>query len=252
MKKIAFITGATSGIGAGCARAFAVAGYNLILSGRNADRLDTIRCEAEEKGAEVITLAFDVRDRAAGHTAISTLPEEWKSIDVLINSAGGALGLEKVTEGSLDDWDEMIDTNVKALLFVTREIAPLMLKRDKGHIVNIGSTAGDGAYAGGAVYCAAKAAVKTISDGLRIDLVDTNIRITNIKPGLVETAFSVTRFHGDEEKAANVYKGIKALTGDDVAGVVLYTVSVPENIQIAEVTLMPTHQASGTVIDRKN
>lgn len=250
-KKIVFITGASSGIGAGCARKFAQAGCKLILNGRNEERLLAVKKEAEEFGAEVFPLLFDVRDREATRSALEYLPEAWKQIDVLINNAGLALGLERMYEGDLEDWDTMIDTNVKSLLFISRLIVPEMVSRGRGHVINIGSTAGEAAYAGGAVYCASKAAVKILSDGLRIDLVDTPVRVTTIKPGLVETGFSVARFHGDKEKAAKVYEGIQPLSGDDVADVVFYAASAPQHVQIAEVMLMPVHQASGSVVYKK-
>lgn len=250
-RKIVFITGASSGIGAGCARKFAQAGCKLILNGRNEERLLAVKKEAEELGAEVFPLLFDVRDREATRSALEYLPEAWKQIDVLINNAGLALGLERMYEGDLEDWDTMIDTNVKSLLFISRLIVPEMVSKGRGHVINIGSTAGEAAYAGGAVYCASKAAVKILSDGLRIDLVDTPVRVTTIKPGLVETGFSVARFHGDKEKAAKVYEGIQPLSGDDVADVVFYAASAPQHVQIAEVMLMPVHQASGSVVYKK-
>ena len=182
---------------------------------------------------------------------INSLPAEWKDIDVLVNNAGLALGLEPEYEGSYDDWDTMVDTNIKGLLTMTRLVVPGMVKRDRGHIINIGSVAGDAAYANGNVYCATKAAVKTITDGLRLDVANTAIRVTNLKPGLVETNFSNTRFHGDTERAANVYKGIKPLTGDDIADVAVYAANAPEHVQVAEVLILATHQGSGSVIVRK-
>lgn len=248
MKKTALITGATSGIGEACARKFAEGGYRLIITGRNAEKLAQLKAELP---TEVLTLCFDVRDRKAATEAINSLPEEWSTIDVLINNAGLALGLEAEYEGDFADWDGMIDTNVKGLLNITRMIVPGMVERDRGHVINIGSVAGDAAYAGGAVYCATKAAVKTISDGLRIDVAGTRVRVTNLKPGLVETNFSNVRFHGDGERAARVYEGIKPLTGDDIADVALYAASAPEHVQIAEVLILATHQASGSVVVRK-
>ena len=250
MNKTVLITGATSGIGLGCAYKFAANGDRLILNGRNVKKLETIRQELEAKGTKVLILAFDVRDREAARKAIERLPEEWQQIDVLVNNAGLALGLEPEYEGDLDDWETMIDTNIKGLLWMTRLLVPEMVARNHGHVINIGSVAGDAAYAGGNVYCATKAAVKAITDGLRIDVADTAVRVTNIKPGLVETNFSVTRFHGDKSKAAPVYQGIKPLTGDDIADVVFYAASAPEHVQIAEVLVLATHQASGSVIHR--
>ena len=251
MKKIVLITGATSGIGEACARKFAQNGDKVILTGRNQARMTAIADELKAQGAEVLTLMFDVRDREAARQAIESLPAEWQEIDVLVNNAGLALGLEPEFEGNSDDWDGMIDTNIKGLLTMTRLIVPGMVARDRGHVINMGSVAGDAAYAGGNVYCATKAAVKALSDGLRIDVANTAVRVTNLKPGLVETNFSNIRFHGDEERAANVYKGIKPLTGDDIADVAVYAANAPAHVQIAEVLILATHQASGSVIVRK-
>ena len=251
MKKIVLITGATSGIGEACARKFAQNGDKVILTGRNQVRMTAIADELKAQGAEVLTLMFDVRDREAARQAIESLPAEWQEIDVMVNNAGLALGLEPEFEGNSDDWDGMIDTNVKGLLTMTRLIVPGMVARDRGHVINMGSVAGDAAYAGGNVYCATKAAVKALSDGLRIDVANTAVRVTNLKPGLVETSFSNIRFHGDEERAANVYKGIKPLTGDDIADVAVYAANAPAHVQIAEVLILATHQASGSVIVRK-
>ena len=250
-RKIALITGATSGIGEGCARRFAMGGYNLILTGRNSDKLTSLKKELEEEGVHVLTLAFDVRDREAAKHAIDSLEDNWKEIDVLINNAGLARGLDPEYEGDFDDWDQMIDTNIKGLLTMTRLIVPDMVKRDHGHVINIGSVAGDAAYAGGNVYCATKSAVKAITDGLRIDVAHTKVRVTNIKPGLVETHFSNVRFHGDDARADKVYEGIEPLNGDDIADVVYYAASAPEHVQIAEVLVLATHQANGTVIHRE-
>lgn len=251
-KKIVLITGASSGIGEGCARKFAMNGYRLILNGRNVEKLNAVKKELLEKyGADVYLLPFDVRDRQAVRAALESLPEEWKAIDILVNNAGLVIGVDKEHEGNLDEWDIVIDTNVKALLAMTRLVVPGMVERGRGHVINMGSIAGDYAYPGGSVYCACKAAVKALSDGLRIDLVDTPVRVTNIKPGLVETNFSVVRFRGNREAADNVYKGIRPLTGDDIAEVVYFTAAVPEHIQIAEVLVMPANQATGTIVSRK-
>jgi NADP-dependent 3-hydroxy acid dehydrogenase YdfG len=250
MKKIVLITGATSGIGLACARKFAANGDKLILTGRNESRLAEIKKELTEKGSDILTLSFDVRDREKAEKYIETLPAEWKEIDVLVNNAGLALGLEPEYEGNLDDWATMIDTNIKGLLMMTRLVVPGMVERNRGHIINVGSVAGDAAYAGGNVYCATKAAVKALSDGLRIDVANTAIRVTNLKPGLVETNFSNIRFRGDKDRAANVYKGIKPLTGDDIADVAVYAANAPEHVQIAEVLILATHQASGSMIYR--
>lgn len=249
--KTALITGATSGIGRACALRLARAGYRIITTGRNSEKLDNVMQQLADSGAEARALVFDVRDREAARLALESLPEEWREIDVLVNNAGLALGLEPEYEGLWEDWETMIDTNIKGLLVMTRLVVPEMVKRGRGHVVNIGSVAGDAAYAGGNVYCATKAAVKTLSDGLRIDVAGTSVRVTNVKPGLVETNFSNVRFHGDDARADNVYKGIKPLTGDDIADVVAYAVEAPEHVQIAEVLVLATHQASGSVIVRK-
>ncbi len=251
MKKIALVTGATSGIGEACARKLAENNYNVIITGRRTDRLEAIAAELRAIGAEVLTLAFDVRDREAATAAIQGLPAGWQEIDVLINNAGGALGLEPEYEGNYEDWDTMIDTNIKGLLTMTRLVVPGMVERDRGHVVNIGSVAGDATYANGNVYCATKSAVKALSDGLRIDVAHTSVRVTNIKPGLVETNFSVIRFHGDKQKADNVYKGINPLTGKDIAESMYYAVSAPAHVQVAEVLILATHQANGSTIVRK-
>lgn len=251
MKKTALITGATSGIGEACARKFAEGGYNLILTARRAEKLAEIKAQLEAEGTKVRTLAFDVRDAEAAKQAIASLEAEWQTIDVLINNAGLALGLEKEYEGDPEDWNTMIDTNIKGLLTMTRLIVPAMVERNEGHVINIGSVAGDAAYAGGNVYCATKAAVKTITDGLRIDVAESAVRVTNVKPGLVETNFSNVRFHGDNARAENVYKGIVPLTGADIADVAFYAASAPKHVQIAEVLVLATHQGSGSVIHRE-
>lgn len=249
-KKIALITGATSGIGEACARKFAAGGYDLIITGRNAEKLNQLHDQFVQMGTDVLVLNFDVRDREAAKKAVDSLSEKWQKIDVLINNAGLARGLEPEYEGSFQDWDEMIDTNIKGLLTMTRYIVPRMVQRNHGHIINVGSVAGDAAYAGGNVYCATKSAVKLISDGLRIDLVNTAVRVTNLKPGLVQTNFSNIRFHGDDARADSVYKGIQPLTGDDIADVAFYAASAPEHVQIAEVLVLATHQGSGSVISK--
>lgn len=250
MRKIVLITGATSGIGEACARKFAQGGYDVIITGRRAQLLANLKKELEAEGVRVLALAFDVRNRNAATAAINSLPLEWQQIDVLINNAGLALGLEPEYEGSFEDWETMIDTNIKGLLTMTRLVVPRMVKRDSGHVINIGSVAGDAAYAGGNVYCGTKAAVKTITDGLRIDLAHTSVRVTNVKPGLVETHFSNVRFHGDDARADKVYEGVKPLTGTDIAEVVFYAASAPAHVQIAEVLVLATHQANGSVLHR--
>lgn len=250
--KIVLITGATSGIGEGCARKFASEGANLILNGRNTQKLDSLKAELESKyNVEVLALPFDVRDRKAASSALASLDEKWEAIDILINNAGLVIGVDKEFEGNLDEWDIVIDTNIKALLAMTRLVVPGMVKRGRGHIINIGSIAGDAAYPGGSVYCATKAAVKALSDGLRIDLVDTPLRVTNIKPGMVETNFTVVRYRGDKQRADEFYKGIRPLNGDDIAETVYFAASVPEHIQIAEILVMPTNQATGTISYKK-
>ena len=250
MNKTVLITGATSGIGLACARKFAQNGDRLILTGRNEQRLNEIRKELTEKGSEVLTLAFDVRNREVAEKLMTELPEEWKKIDVLVNNAGLALGLDPEYEGNLDEWETMIDTNIKGLLTMTRLVVPGMVERNSGHIINIGSVAGDAAYAGGNVYCATKAAVKALTDGLRIDVINTAIRVTNLKPGLVETNFSNVRFRGDNERADSLYRGIKPLVGDDIADVAVYAANAPEHVQIAEVLILATHQASASMVVR--
>ena len=250
-KKIVMITGATSGIGEACAKKFAQGGYNVIITGRRKEKLDALKKELEGMGAEVLAMQFDVREREAARKAVEFLKDKWAKIDVLINNAGLALGLDKEYEGDFNDWDTMIDTNIKGLLNMTRFVVPAMVERNEGHIINIGSVAGDAAYANGNVYCATKAAVKTITDGLRIDVAESNVRVTNLKPGLVQTNFSNVRFHGDDARADNVYKGVKPLTGDDIADVAFYAASAPAHVQIAEVLVLATHQANGSVIVRK-
>ena len=251
MNKTILITGASSGIGEGCARKFASQGDRLILNARSTDKLTALAEELKEKyNTDCYVMPFDVRNRESAATALNALPEEWKSIDVLINNAGLAIGVDKEHEGNPDEWDMMIDTNIKALLSITRLVVPGMVERGRGHIINIGSIAGDAAYPGGSVYCATKAAVKALSDGLRIDLVDTPLRVTNIKPGMVETNFSVIRFRGDKEKADNVYRGIRPLNGDDIAEVVYFAASAPEHMQLAEILVMPTYQATGTIVSK--
>ena len=252
MSKIVFITGASSGIGAACAQKFAEAGYTLLLNARSVDKLEALKTELETTyGTDVLLLPFDVRDRKAAAEALESLSEKYRAIDVLVNNAGLALCVDKEYEGVEENYDTMIDTNITALLMITRLIVPGMVARGKGHIINIGSVAGDAAYPGGSVYCATKAAVKVLSDGLRMDLIDTPLRVTNVKPGLVETNFSVTRFAGDKERADKVYQGIKPLTGEDIAEVVYFAASAPAHVQIAEVLVLATHQASGTLVWRE-
>lgn len=250
--KIVFITGASSGIGEACARKFASQGADLILNARNMSKLVELKNELTEMyNVRIHLLPFDVRDRNLVTNAIQSLPDEWKDIDILINNAGLVIGVDKEFEGNLDEWDIVIDTNVKGLLAMTRLVVPGMLKRDSGHVINIGSIAGEAAYPGGSVYCATKAAVRILTDGLRIDLVDTPLRVTNIKPGMVETNFSVVRYRGDQQTADDFYKGIHPLTGEDVAESVYFAAAAPPHVQIAEILVMPTYQATGTISYRK-
>ena len=252
MNKSVLITGATSGIGEACSKAFAASGYSLILTGRSQEKLNALQEQLAKNGAKVKTLTFDVRNREETAQALASLTGEWADIDSLVNNAGLDLGLDKLHEGDFEDWDIMIDTNIKGLLNVTRMVVPMMVKRNKGHIINIGSVAGDVAYSMGNVYCATKAAVKALTDGLRIDLVNTPIKVTNVKPGLVETNFSITRFHGNEAQAKNVYQGIKPLSGEDIADTILYIANAPAHVQIAEILVLPTHQANGYTVWRNN
>lgn len=248
MKKTAIVTGATSGIGKAIAKKLVAIGHRVIITGRSYEKLVNLKNELGEKA---FMLCFDVRDKEASHEALKSLPKEWQEITILVNNAGLALGLEPEFEGNFSDWDIMIDTNIKGLLTMTRYIVPGMIERGEGHIVNIGSVAGDAAYANGSVYCATKAAVKTITDGLRIDVADTPIRVTLLKPGLVETNFSNIRFHGDTQRAANVYKGITPLTAEDIADAAIYALQAPKHVQIAEMLILATHQANGSTIVRK-
>ena len=252
MNKSVLITGATSGIGEACSKAFTASGYSLILTGRSQEKLNALQEQLAKNGAKVKTLTFDVRNREETAQALASLTGEWADIDILVNNAGLALGLDKLHEGDFEDWDTMIDTNIKGLLNVTRMVVPMMVERNKGHIINIGSVAGDVAYSMGNVYCATKAAVKALTDGLRIDLVNTPIKVTNVKPGLVETNFSITRFHGNEAQARSVYQGIKPLSGEDIADTILYIANAPAHVQIAEILVLPTHQANGYTVWRNN
>jgi len=246
--KIVCITGASSGIGRACAEAFAAQGCRLILSARRYERLEELK---EELDTESIIIELDVRDQKKVENTIRSLDDSWSDIDILINNAGLARGLSKMHEGLLSDWEEMIDTNVKGLLYVSREIIPGMVKRNRGHIVNIGSIAGHEAYPNGIVYCASKHAVDALTRGIRMDLVDTEIRVSTVDPGLVETEFSIVRFHGDGDRADQVYKGFDPLTGTDIADAVLYCTSRPEHVQIAEMIIFPTAQKSSSVVSRK-
>ncbi len=244
------ITGAGKGIGRACAEIFARAGARLVLFSRSGTDLIQVSDTLKSQGADVYHEIVDVRERDRVEGVLSSMPLRWQSIDILVNNAGLALGLEPLQEGGIEDWDTMIDTNIKGLLYITRAIIPGMIERGRGHIINIGSTAAIHAYPGGNVYCATKAAVHTLSDGLRQDLVSTPLRVTNIQPGMVDTNFSPTRFHGDQARAAAVYQGIQPLSAEDVADAVLYAASTPDHVQICEITLTPTHQATGGVVYR--
>lgn len=253
MEKTVFITGASSGIGKATAEKFAEEGCRLVLCARNEQKIRDFSKSLQEKfHIPVHAFSLDVRDKKAVDVAIKNLPAEFSEIAILINNAGLALGLEKIQDNLVDDWEEMIATNVRGLLYVTHAVLPIMLRRGQGHIINIGSIAGIHAYPNGAVYCATKAAVKTLSDGLRQDLVETPIRVTNIQPGMVETNFSVVRFHGDTERANKVYQGIEPLTGSDIADMIFYAASVPSHVQICEITATATNQATGNVVFRRS
>ena len=249
--KTILVTGASSGIGEAIAKKFAAEGNKLILNGRNQEKIYALKKELEKSyNTSIHTIIFDVRDFDAAEKAIKELPDNFKDISVLVNNAGLALGVDKEFEGNMSDCETMIDTNIKALLKMTLLVVPGMIQRQEGHVINIGSIAGEKAYPGGSVYCATKAAVKALSDGLRMDLYDTPIRVTNLKPGLVETNFSVIRYHGNKQKADNVYRDIKPLTGKDIAEVAYFVASAPAHVQISEVEILATHQASAQMVWR--
>jgi 3-hydroxy acid dehydrogenase / malonic semialdehyde reductase len=250
--KVAFITGASSGIGAACAEGFARAGARLLLAARRNDRLQEMVSDLRSAGAEdVHTVALDVRDKSQVQTVVDGLPSSWQAIDILINNAGLSRGLEKVYEGKIDDWEEMIDTNVKGLLYVTRAVVPGMVQRGAGHVVNLGSTAGHMTYPNGAVYCATKAAENRVSEGLREDLLGTPVRVTTVDPGMVETEFSKVRFHGDEGRAAKVYQGLTPLQPEDIADAILWAVTRPAHVNIAQVLLTSVDQANSLLFNRR-
>ena len=242
-----FVTGASSGIGRACAEQFAAAGARLLLCARRRDRLDEL---ASSLDAEAHTFELDVRDRKAVDAAIAGLPEEWRVVDVLVNNAGLAAGFAPLQDGDPDDWDRMLDTNVRGLLAVTRAVVPGMISRGRGQVINIGSIAGHETYPNGAVYCATKAAVDRITTGLRMDLLGSGVRVCTVDPGLVETEFSVVRFAGDTDRAAGVYRGMRPLTADDVAEVVVWVADRPRHVQVADVVLLPADQASATLVAR--
>ncbi len=244
MAGIVLVTGATSGIGEATARLFAKNGYDLIITGRRHMRLERLQEELEELGIKVWTLCFDIKHRDATEEAIDTLPEEWKEIDILVNNAGLASGLDPIQNGDVEDWEKMIDTNIKGLLYISRKVAKLMEARKSGHIINVGSVAGKLAYPNGNVYSATKYAVNSLTQGMRIDLVKHGIRVSQVSPGLVETEFSEVRFHGDKERAKNVYNWLDPLKGEDIADAIYWMATRPAHVNINDIWIMPTAQAS--------
>jgi serine 3-dehydrogenase len=250
--QVVLITGASSGIGAACARAFAEARTKLVLAARRRDRLEQLADELnQEFASEIHLLQMDVRDRSQVEAALQSLPEPWGNIDILVNNAGLSRGLDKLYEGDVQDWEEMIDTNIKGLLYVTRSVVPGMVARGRGHVINIGSIAGHQTYPSGNVYCGTKAAVRAISEGLKQDLLGTPVRVSSVDPGLVETEFSQVRFHGDTERAGKVYQGLMPLTPEDVADVVLFCATRPAHVNLSEVLLLPTDQSGPTLVHRR-
>ncbi len=249
--RVVLVTGASSGIGAACARAFAGAGALVAVVARRAERLAALERELRALGAAAVrTIVLDVRDREAVAATIDSLEAPWREIEVLVNNAGLSRGLAGLPTGEIDDWEEMIDTNVKGLLYVDRAVVPGMVERGHGTVVHIGSIAGRQLYPGGNVYCATKHAVRALTDGLRLDVLGSGVRVTSIDPGLVETEFSEVRFHGDRERARAVYRGLTPLTADDVAEVVVFAATRPPHVDLAEVLLLPTDQASTTHVHR--
>lgn len=252
MNKIAFITGATAGIGKASAELFAKNGYNIIITGRRKERLDEFSQYLKSTyKVDVLGLNFDVRNLNEVETVVSSIPDNWKNINVLLNNAGLAAGLSTIQDGNINDWERMIDTNIKGLIYMTRNIAPIMVKNGYGHIINIGSIAGKEVYANGNVYCATKHAVDALSKGMRIDLLPHNIKVTAINPGMVETEFSIVRFNGDEERAKNVYKGLQPLLPEDIAETVYWVATRPAHVNINDIIIMPTVQANSTTTLRK-
>ena len=246
MKRIVFITGATSGIGEACAEKFAANGYNLIINGRRKERLEELKNKLEEKyKVDILCVPFDVQQKDAVFSAINELANQWKSIDILINNAGLALGRDLFDDAEITDWETMIDTNIKGLIYVSKAVLPFMIEKKRGHIINLGSIAGDDVYQYGNVYCASKSAVDAISRAMRIDLLRHHIKVTNIKPGAVESEFSLVRFKGDEEQAAKTYHGLIPLTPADIADSIFYCASLPPNVCINQLTITCTAQADG-------
>lgn len=248
-KRTALITGATSGIGEATARLLAVNNFNLILCGRRKERLLNLQRELAGQ-TEVEILSFDVRDRRAAEMSLSSLAAKWKAIDVLINNAGNAHGMDPIQSGNVDDWDAMMDINVKGLLYVSRAVLPGMEARKRGHVINIGSIAGKEVYPRGAVYCASKSAVDVITQGMRMDLNDAGIKVTVISPGMVDTEFSLVRFKGDTAKASTVYQGMQPLKGEDIAELIRYILLLPDHVVLTDVTVLPRAQASATIVKR--
>lgn len=252
MRKIALITGATSGLGKAIALRLAKEGYDVIIAGRRKDRLEELEREIEIKyESKVYSLCFDVRVYNEVEKAIASLPEEWKEIDILVNNAGLAVGLDPIQQGVIDDWERMIDTNIKGLLYVTRVVSPGMVVRKSGHIVNLGSIAGKGVYPNGAVYCATKHAVDALSQGMRMDMLPYGIRVTQVCPGAVNTEFSLVRFKGNQDRADLVYDGYDALTAENIADAVFYAVSQPPHVNIQDMLVMPTAQANGSIFHKE-
>ncbi len=250
--RLVFVTGASSGIGAACARAFAAQGANVLMAARRLDRVQALAAELQkEHGVAAHAFQLDVRDQPAVEKAMASLPPEWEAIEVLVNNAGLSRGLDKLHEGNLQDWEEMIDTNIKGLLYVSRAVIPGMVKRGVGHIINLGSIAGVEAYPGGSVYCATKAAVRLLSMGLRMDLLGTPLRVTNIAPGMVESEFSVVRFHGDQARADKTYEGLTPLTPDDIADAIVYAATRPPHVNIVEMLITSQAQVSTTMSYRE-
>ncbi|MGE5601840.1 MAG: SDR family NAD(P)-dependent oxidoreductase [Nitrososphaerales archaeon] len=250
--QIALVTGASSGIGAATAAAFAAEGARVILAARRGERLQELADGLKQAhGTESLLITLDVREEAEVMERLGNLAAEWQGVDILVNNAGLSRGLNPLHEGSLDDWDEMVDTNVKGLLYVTRAILPGMVQRGRGHVVNIGSVAGRDPYAGGAVYCGSKAAVAMISRAMKIDLLGSGVRVTNVEPGMVETEFSLVRFHGDADRAKKVYQGIQPLTPEDVADSIIWAVTRPLHVNVQDILLLATAQATATMAHRK-
>ena len=250
--KIVFVTGASSGIGESAARAFAAQGARILMCARRLERIETLgRALAREHKVAAHAFRLDVRDRAAVDAAIAALPDEWRAIDILVNNAGLSRGLDKLPAGLVEDWDEMIETNVKGLLYVSRAVVPGMIERGRGHVINIGSIAGRETYPGGSVYCATKFAVKALSNAMRLDLNGTPLRVTEIAPGMVETEFSLVRFHGDAARAAKTYQGFRPLGPDDIAEAAVWCATRPPHVDVSEMVIMPTAQASTALTARK-